>query len=56
MEAGRTYVIERQIQRVGGLSADVSITARDVAADGQSSDLRPAQTLAEITGCRARRQ
>ena len=56
MQAGHTYVIERQIQRVGGLSADVSITARDVAADGQSSDLRPAHTLAEIRVCRARRQ
>jgi hypothetical protein len=53
MQAGHSYVVERQIQRVGGRSADVATTARDVGADGQSSDVRPAQVLAEVRACLA---
>jgi hypothetical protein len=51
MQPGHTYAIERQIQAVGGTTADVQITARDVAADGQSADLPPARSLAAVAAC-----
>lgn len=54
MGPGHTYVIERQIQTVGGNGADVQITARDVAADGQSVELLATRSLNALAACRAR--
>jgi hypothetical protein len=54
MQAGHSYVIERQVQRLGGDSAHVATNARDVGPDGQSVDLVKAHSTAEIAACRSR--
>jgi hypothetical protein len=52
MKAGHTYAIERKVQAIGGDSANVELTARDVAPDGQSANLAPAHTVAELVACK----
>jgi hypothetical protein len=53
MQAGHTYAIERQVQQIGGNSATVNMTARDVAANGQTVNLSPARSSAEVAACQA---
>jgi hypothetical protein len=52
MRAGHTYVIERQVQEIGGNSVNVTLTARDADADGHNTTLSPARTVQEIEACR----
>ena len=52
MRAGHSYVLERQVQQVGGNTANVMLNARDVDAGGHSTMLSPARTTQEIEACR----
>ena len=52
MKAGHIYVIESQVQAIGGNSASVQMTARDVAPDGQSINLAPVRTVAALAVCK----
>jgi len=52
MRAGHSYVLERQVQEVGGNSVNVNLSARDVDPAGHSTNLSPARTLQELAACR----
>jgi hypothetical protein len=52
MRAGHSYVLERQVQEVGGNSVNVTLSARDVDPAGHSTNLSPARTLEELAACR----